>query len=39
MAPPGHSIVLGMTPIQSADSVFVLQLLSAEDAPAPETKN
>lgn len=35
MAPPGHSIVLGMTPIQSADSVFVLQLLSNEETPPP----
>lgn len=30
-APQGHSIVLGMTPIESADSVFVLQVLSNED--------
>lgn len=42
MAPPGHSIVLGMTPIQSADSVFVLQLLSDEGTPdqsKPAPKN
>ncbi len=41
-APIGHSIVLGMTPIQSADSVFVLQVLSAEDpsaAPKETPKN
>jgi type II secretory pathway component GspD/PulD (secretin) len=39
VAPTGHSIVLGMTPIQSADSVFVLQVLATEDTPAPGTKN
>lgn len=33
-APAGHSIVLGMTPIHSTDSVFVLQVLSTEDEPA-----
>lgn len=26
-APPGHSVVLGVTPIRSADSVFILQVL------------
>jgi hypothetical protein len=34
VAPAGHSIVVGMTPIQSADSVFILQVLSNDDAPA-----
>lgn len=35
-APIGHSIVLGMTPIQSANSVFVLQVLADDAPPAAE---
>ena len=35
-APLGHSIILGMAPIQSADSVFVLQVLDNEEPAGPK---
>jgi hypothetical protein len=35
-APPGHPVVLGMTPIDSMESVFVIEILPPDEATEPQ---
>jgi hypothetical protein len=34
-APPGHSVVLGVTPSENLTSVFIVQLIPKPQLPSP----